>query len=801
MLKNYFKIALRNIRRQPVYSAINIAGLGVGMACCLLILTFVQSEYSVNSDFGNLDTLYRINSVWDGQEDDVRLISFSPLAQSLEDEFSGVATATRYTGIDADLRVGDTPFRSPVIIAGSSFFQLFDFNFIHGSRENALREPDTVVLTEAEAMKLFGRLDVVGEEIQFATWGGGANKPFFITGVIENPPYNSVTYFGKNENRVFIPFENVSDFFGDAAFDSDWSIYNTVTYAALQNDANARAIEQQLPALLDRNLPDALQGRVTLLLEPMRDVYLNDFNGGARRLTNLLFVLAVLIMGIACFNYINISTALAVSRAKEVGMRKVLGASHQQLIWQYLGESVLVCSLGMIIAIVLAKVGVAPFSGLVERAIDFELTSLYLWALAGVLVVLIGIIGGLYPAFYLAGAKPYKALKSLAGTGRKAHGIRRGLVVFQFTMAIALFISAVIVNQQATHIATQEVGFEKDQVLVVSSLPREWTPDGVQKLDVIKRAILDMPGVNHASVAWGPPGPRYTGVTWEVETATSSQPMAIPISQVDGDFLQVMDIDLVAGDFFDPLQSESEAAVVLNEAAVQALGFDQPVGEDIRVGNTSYHVIGVVADYHTAGLEQAIGPVALVDVQQVPLYREMLIRLPDQTLQGNTAVFLEALQETWTGIYPDVVFDYYFLDQQWHDLHQWIWRTKTISGIATLLAIFVACLGLFGVVSINVRHRTREIGVRKVIGAGIPALLKMLSLDFFKMILIAIMLAMPLAYFLMNNWLNRFANRVEMELLVFVGAGLMMIFIAGITMSIQSVRAALMNPVDALRQE
>ena len=571
MLKNYFKIALRNIRRQPVYSAINIVGLGVGMACCLLILIFVLNEYGVNRGFEEKESIYRINSVCHEQGDDVRLLSFSPLAAALKADFPGVEEAIRYTAIDADISVANTPFRSGVLIADPTFFDLFSFQFIVGNSSSALHSPDTVVITESEAIKLFGTTDAVGEVIQFSTWTGEGTKDFQVTGVIEEPAYNSITFIGQNENNIIIPFSNALDFFVGAAFDENWGIYNTVTYARLAQGTKPESIEAQLPGLLERNLPDALRGNVSLQMEALEDVYLNDFGGGARRLARLLLILAGLIMGIACFNYINVSTALAVSRAREVGMRKVLGASRVQLVRQYLGESILVCALGMMIALLLAWLGVDPFSGLVERVMNFDFLSGSLWLVVVGIVLVVGVIGGVYPALYLAAVRPSHSLKSLSRSGKASNQIRRTLVGIQFTIATALFISAVVVNQQAAHIAEQDVGFDKDQVLVVSSLPREWTDEGVGKLDVIKRVVQELPGIDQVSIAWGPPGPRHTGDTGDFYAEGATQPVPIPISHVDAGYLDVLGLELLEGTFFDPIQENGDPVVVLNEAAVRAL--------------------------------------------------------------------------------------------------------------------------------------------------------------------------------------------------------------------------------------
>ena len=799
MLKNYFKIAIRNLRRNPGYAALNLVGLSVGMACCVLIALFVKNEYGVNRHFNGADSIFRINSVWHEQGDAVRFLSFSPLAEAMKNEMSGVEDAFRYTGINADLRVDETPLRASVLIADQALFDLFDFRFLAGDRGSALREPGSVVLTESEAVRLFGTKDVLGKTLLISTWGGGGEKPFAVTGVMEDPPFNSVTYIGRNENTVFLPFSNANDFFSGAEFDTDWSVYNTVTYARLTETANPKEVEAQLPALVQERLPDALRGKVSLQLEPMRDVYLNDFGGAARRLARLLLLVAALIMGVACFNYVNLSTAMAVERSREVGMRKVLGASRLQLLGQYLGESVLACALGMALAIGMAQIGLQPFASLVERTLDMTGTTVGFWLILCGITLVVGIVGGMYPAFFLSGLQPVKSLKTLTQSGKTASSIRRGLVVLQFVIAIGLFIAAAVIDRQAAFIARQDVGFDRDQVLVVNTLPREWTSEGVQKLGVIKQAVLDIPGIENASIAWGPPGPRYTGISWEMTPAGGDpdQALAVPISQVDADFLNTVGIELASGAFFNPLRAEGDTAVVLNETAVRLLGLEDPIGHLLTTNDGTFRVIGIVKDYYTEGLERPIGPLALVDVRQNSIYRELLIRMPADRAQES----LQSIRSVWQEVYPQVPFDYYFLDEQWHELHRWIWRTQTISRLATTLAIFVACLGLLGIVSIGVGQRAREIGIRKAIGASVSALVGLLSFDFIRLVGLAFLLAAPLAYFAMNRWLEGFANRVDIGAAVFILGGVVVLGLAGLTVGGLAARAALANPVDVLRDE
>lgn len=797
MIKNYIKTAFRTLRRHPGYTAINLTGLAVGMAACLLMLLFVRNEHSVNRAFEKIDDLYRVNSIWHEQGDAERLVSFSPLAATLVSDFAGVEKAIRYTAIDADVLVDGEPSRISTLIAGTGFFSLFDFEFIAGDPLTALIAPNSAVLTDQEAVRLFGTTDAIGRTLQMVTWAGEGNKDFKVTGIIKHPAYNSVTYIGQDPQHLILPFSNAQDFFGDAQFDTDWSIYNTVTYVELAPDANAALLTEQFAPLLSERLPAELKEAVSLKLEPLRDVYLNENNGTVRELAGLLLFLAALILGVACFNFINIATAQAMTRGREVGMRRVLGARKGQLVSQYIGEA-LVLSLGaMLLAVFIAWLVLPSFNQLVERSLSFGFdhasTAL---AFLGI-VLLAGIAGGAYPAFYLSSLQPKNALKNLTQSGGLATRGRRFLVVGQFVVAIGLFISAVVIHRQADFIAHQDTGFDEEQILIISSLPREWTQEGVNKLDVIKERLNNLSEVVSTSIAWGPPGPRYTGMTGVFTANGLTAPQSIPVSQVDADFLATLNIELAAGRFFENDQVSGTPSIILNESAVRMFGWNDPVGQQITWNETAYTVQGVVKDYHTAGLEQEIGPIGLLDVRQSPLYREILVRL--SSMESGEA--LNRLKDTWTAVYPGTVFEYYFLDDQWSDLHRWIWQTQRIAGVATFLAILIACLGLLGLVSISVSNRTREIGIRKVLGASVTELTAMLVKDYLILVGIAFLITIPLIYLLMERWLEKFAISISMGPGLFIFVAIIMIILATIIVGVQSMNAALANPVDILKDE
>ncbi|MBX2818561.1 MAG: ABC transporter permease [Rhodothermaceae bacterium] len=800
MLRSYFLIAFRHLLKYKTYTSIRLLGIAGGMAFFLLIMLFVGHEYNVNRQFEAGDRLYRVQSIWHEQDNAERLLSFSPLAEALREDFSAVQNAMRYTAISADFIANETPFRSATVIADAQLFEMFDFEFAHGSREASLAQPYSAVLSEKEALRFFGRTDVIGEAIRIAGWDGDDVQDFQITGVFADPDYNSVSFIGRQPQDVILPFENATLFFEGSSFDTDWAIYNTVTYVELKEGREPHEVEEQLPELLAANLPPQFQDRVSLRLESLTSLHFNENEGAVGRLVKMLMLIAVLILAIACFNFVNISMSLATVRSKEVGLRKMLGAGKGQLVGQFFGESVLVSVIGMMLAFIIVYVVLPLFNGLIDRELSIGFDEPWLWATVGGTILLTALFSGGYPAVFLSSIKPIYAIKEVLRSGRMAMQVRRTLVVLQFVVAIGMIVGAVFISRQVSLIANKDVGFEKDQLFVVSSLPRTWTQEGVQQLEVIKREIKSLPGVQEASIAWGPPGPRYTGVSFEFrkEGEDVADALSIPLSHVDYDYESTIGIDLIAGQFFDARGAAPDSVVVLNETAVQALGLGpEPVGQHLFVGSTPFRITGVVSDYNTIGLEHQIGPLALVDVRQFPLYRELLIRVhPDEI-----ASVQQGIREVWPSIYPDVVLETYAVDEQWADLHQWITRTEYITRSAAGFSVFIALIGLLGLVSISIGQRTREIGVRKVLGANLAHLIRLLSKEYVVLILIAFSISVPLSYIAVEYWLENFVDRISLSPLPFALVGIVLLVGVLFMISMQTLRAARANPVDTLRQE
>ena len=795
MFKNYFKTAIRFLFKRKSYALLNILGLSLGLLCSMLILLYVLEEYSVNLQFSNAEQIYRVNTRW-ADDNQVRPLSMAPLANVLPETYPDIKNAARYTAIDITLSANNELFRESLVIGSPSLFEVFDFKFLYGEGAASLENPYSVVITETMAERFFGEQDVVGETIAINTWDEEGRKEFTVTGVINDPEYNSITNFNGSDYGIFVSFLNVNDFYADASFD-DWTNYNCLTYLKLTEDSDVAALTAQFSGFLQQYLPDGKQQKVSLELEPLTEIYLNEAGGAARELSKLLLVLAFLILLLAVINYVNFATSRASNRAKEVGIRKVIGAEHRQLMSQYIGESMIITALSMGISLIALLLLTDLFSAFSGRSISLDIYNpLFLGMIIG-LVFITGLSAGLYPAIVLSKFKPAQALKGKIAS-RSKFSLRKLLVVTQFTIAVALLSSVLIISKQVEFMTDQDPGFHKEQVVVISSLPREWNEEGVKKLDLIKSRIERIPGVESASIGWGPPG-RYTGISADFTPAGAASQSSInmPVSQVDADYLDVLDIHLLEGRFFRKEQDENESVVVINESAARALGWESIQGKQLKMGENTLNVIGLVEDYHVSSFHQSIPPLVLADVRQWPLYRDMSIRLTGEGISSS----MERIRETWEEIYPDIVFETYFLDQFWASQYEREEKVKQIAGMGSVLALLIAALGLLGLISVNVIQRSKEIGIRKVLGASVKQIVTLLTWDSIKPVLISLLIAIPLTWFFMNRWLQDFAYRVEIEANVFLLAGALITILAFLTTGWHSVKAAFMNPVDSLRNE
>ncbi|MDX1941652.1 MAG: ABC transporter permease [Saprospiraceae bacterium] len=815
MFQNYFKIAIRNLTKQKLYSIINISGLAVGLACAILILLWVQDELSYDSFHSDKDRIYRMNwdFSWNGSEG-VGPGTPPPLAAALQSEIIEIEEVTRiYPISQMVVRHEDRFFREDQIFAvDSTFFDFFDFELKTGDPKNSLIQPNSVLITEAIAKKYFGDASPVGKFITIGEdnegFWGKYSSTFQVTGILENPPHNSHFQFDILTSMPSHPIVK--------GFDWSWVWMQVVTYAKLKEGASVATVQAKIPAIVKKYAPAAFTrigfsfdelmengGRWNFLFQPLSTIYLDSGDTGNRlgpvgnrMYVSVFSVIAGFVLFLACINFMNLATARSANRAREVGVRKTLGSERKSLVRQFLVESVLYSFLALPIAMIITKLSLPAFNRLSGKTLElnpFEPWWLSVGLLALTLVV--GFVAGSYPSFYLSSFRPVQVLKGSIHTGGKSQRLRNALVVFQFTITIGLIASTLLVQQQMDYLRKADIGFDKEGVVIISN---ENHPLGNQA-ETFKEEIKSDARIVDATVSTGVP--PYSGfMDYYKAEGKEDELFELTSYTTDEDFLGTMGIELLDGRAFSKEFSEAKN-VILNESAVALFGWDNPIGKKIHYpGSGDFEVIGVIKDFNFNALYSAITPFALFhhDSKSYDISNSYIItRIKSNDVQQS----IQLLESQWKKFAPDHPFEYEFQDESFEQQYLAEQRLGRIFLIFSALTIFIACIGLLGLVAFAVEQRTKEIGIRKVLGASVPDLVALLSKDFTKWVIIANVLACPLAYYAMNQWLQNFAYRVDIQWWIFVAAGALALMVALLTVSFQAIRAAMANPVDSLKTE
>ncbi len=796
MFKSFVKIAVRNLLRHKGYSFINIAGLAVGITCCLLILLFVQDELSYDRYHEKAGRIYRL-MVENQAEGRVfnNALSSAPMVPALLRDYPEINSAVRFYPVDASVLVSHADkqfYEERFFYADAAVFEVFTFPFLKGDPQTALTEPNTVVLTEEMAHKFFGQEDPIDKIIRV-----NQESKYLVTGVIKNNPNNSHLRFD-----FLASFASLDNILGEAL--NSWTYNPFFSYLLLPQNYPVHELDNKIASLFDRNIGEQLQTlgwRLRPFLQPLTEVHLHPLGNeheaqGDMRSVYIFSAIALFILLIACINFMNLATARSEIRAREVGMRKVLGSRQRQLVAQFVGESILMAIMATFIAIVLIELILPSFNAIAHRelAVDYRSNWPFVAGLLG-LTLFVGVLAGSYPAFFLAAIQPLEVLKSRTGAGLRNFLSRKVLVVFQFSISIILIIGTLVVYRQLDFMRNKKLGFNQEQVVVVPIKNAAL----LSQRKTLKNALLQNSTISRVTFT-----SRYPGIgTWGTVARRQDRPEVqvtdMKVFLADFDYIETLGITLAAGrSFSQQMDADTTRDLVLNETAVRALGWtpEEAVGKTIDYfDNRNGTIVGVVKDFHFQTLHMGMQPLLLTLAPEGYGYAMMRIAAHDL---GRT---LDEIKRIWIGFAPEWPFDYLFLDDNFGKQYRAEQRMGKIFGAFGAIAIVIACLGLFGLASFTAGRRTREIGIRKVLGATASGIVHLLSREFVKLVLIANLLAWPVAYLIMNQWLQDFAYRVGINWWVFALAGGLALIIALLTVSTQAIKAALANPVEALRYE
>jgi putative ABC transport system permease protein len=806
MIKNYLKIALRNLWRNKAFTGINIFGLSIGIATCLLIVLFIQDELSYDRYNKKADQIVRVvfRGITGGQKIKEANV-MPPVAQTLMANFPEVKEATRLQRTGSQIiSYGNKSFKEDAFtFVDSNFFEVFTLPFIKGNAATALMQPNMIVITQAVAHKYFGNEDALGKVLNIK----GAPQGFKISGIIDKVPVNSHFHFD-----FFVSMENVPESRSTSFMTSGFN-----TYLVLQKGYDYKKLEAKLPMIVDKYIGGQLQqgmgmtieqfrkagNDIGLYLQPLTDIHLhsdytNDLEPeGDVRYVYIFGAIALFMLLIACINFMNLSTAGASKRAREVGIRKVLGSMKWGLVRQFLTESILLTAIAFILAMVLVYVTLPFFNSFSGKDLSFHLAAnAWVIPLMVLFVLVTGIFAGSYPAFFLSSFKPVKVLKGKFTSGRGSIGLRSGLVVFQFFISIILIVSTTIVYKQLGYIQNIKLGYDKEQVMI---LPETWLLGNNQQA-FYNKIVQDPRIVNVSISGYLPAGNSYGNNFFVYPGDNKDQLVKTLRYDIDYNYISTLGMQMAYGRNFSKDFGTDSSGIILNETTAKAMGWEyDALGKTISTGDkhgipTRYHVIGVVKDFHFKSLHELISPLVMILNNGAGT---MIIKVKTKDIAG----LLATLKKDWASFSPDGAMSYSFLDDRVNETYNTEHKMGLILGIFAALTIFIACLGLFGLVTFTAEQRTKEIGIRKVLGANVSGIVRLLSKDFLKLVFIAIIISTPLAWWVMNKWLQDFAYRIDISWWMFALAGVVAIGIALFTVSFQAIKAAIANPVESLRSE
>lgn len=781
MFINYLKIAVRNLLRHKVFSFLNIMGLTLGLTATILILLWVNDEVSYDRFHQDRHRIYSIYSVADWG---TNRNTPGPLAEAISQEIPEVAYACSMLGGGlSELFIVDGKYtkENGGQYISTDFFNLFNFPLLEGDPSTALARPNSIVISEKLARKYFNSTKVLGQAIQ--TEGLGTFK---ISGVMKQIPVNSSIQF-----EYAIPLEV---FTRHQAWLKEWGTTSPLTFVKLKEGASAAAVGEKI-----KNMPESKKPgtSIQLFLQPFSEQYLysnfkdGHVDGGRIEYVLLFCIIGLFILTIACINFMNLSTARSAKRAKEVGVRKVVGATRYTLIIQHLGEAIVMTCIAVVFSVVLVYLFLPTLNSFTNKNIRFDLLNPVVIAALLLLIFITGIVSGSYPAFFLSAQKPVTVLKdSRLKFNLFTILLRKGLVVFQFTLSIIFIIATLVVSHQMDYIQNKNLGLDRENLIMV---PMEG--DMSKNYEVFKTELLRSTAIQAVSQqAFSPIESGLSGeITWPGKSPddhTSVQVMAVGY-----DYLKTIKADLVQGRDFSKAFSEDSRGYVINESAARLFGKENPVGEQIEFWNGPGKIIGVVKDYHSRSLHEPIGPQILMFMPGSA--NQVVIR----TEPGRTTQALGEMEKAAKKINPKFPFEYKFLDEEFEKQYRSEQVVSQLSTYFALLTIFICCLGLFGLAAFTAEQRTKEISIRKVLGASVMGIMAMLSRDFIKLVLLAIVIATPLGLFVMNKWLENFAYQVDLSPWIFVMAGLAALLVAILSISVQALKAAFSNPVKSLRNE
>lgn len=801
MFKNYIKIALRHLRKHKLLSTVTLLCLVAGITFSMLIGVYVFQQYQVNKQLTNVSQQYLVKSDWKVKEMGLEITTVAPLVKAAKDEYPQlVKNYYRFNPVTNVVSAGDKHFQENIAIGDTSVINMYGFNLLHGNKQKAFTNNNSALVTKTLALKLFGKTDVLGETIAISNTTS-QKQNYIVSAVLDDMPFNTVNNLVDDKGySVFVPFEG-NGFFASQDYMNDWNNIYMIGMMELQPGKTAADLQQPFRQLLAKYTAPSIKDNLTVRLAALSSYHLTANNGAVAKMLQALGIIAGFILLMAIINFININIGTSSYRLKEIGLRKVFGSRRKQLCLQFVAESVIISFLAAIISVACYQLLLPLF----DKVLNASLIPVWRFSpamLTGLvlLVLVTGVIAGFYPALVLSAKNLTHAVKGKMDATKGGTLFRKSLLVTQFSLAIIVFICAIVVAQQVSYVFKRDLGYNKEHLMVISAFPKQWTPEGVRKMETIRQGLTQLPVVKEASVSFEVPDrlpPNTIGII--PEGSIASTPVLAAVSSVDEHFGATYQLQVKEGDFFDQSGTKSQE-MVINEAAQKALGFADPVGKRVSVagwGDAVFTIAGVIKNYNYSTMQQGIGPMAFMHTRDNTSYRYITVKLQTADLAAGIA----AVQKKWAELSPNTPFEYTFMDQRFKNIYQSELQLQKASAIATTLNLVIVLLGVFGVLSFTLARRLKEISLRKIVGANTRDIILLFVKEYAWLIVIANLIAWPVAYWASNKWLQQYVYRIEQNIYPYLLVGMAVTVLAVVLIILQCFKIANANPVKSLRTE
>jgi putative ABC transport system permease protein len=802
MLKNYFTIAVRHLLRHKFFSAINILCLAIGITFSLVIGIYVLGQYNINASLKNVNNQYIVKSNWKVKEMGLDITTFGPLPKILKEEYpSLVANYYRYSPVTNVVSAGDKYFKEDIAIGDTGFISMYGFPVLYGNRQHPFTDNNSAVITETMAMKLFGQKDVIDKTISILTTQNDSKQDYKVSAVLKDIPYNSVTNVVGDTYSVFVPTED-NRYYGGRDPSVGWNSGYEIGLVELQPGKSPKALEIPLKQILAKYTTENVQKNLSVELRPVKSYYLKDHEGAARKMTAILSLAALFILLMAVINFVNINIGTSSYRLKEIGLRKVFGGAKTQLIVQFITEAIILTIMAAVISLIAYQLLRPVFN----QVLNTQLVSVFRFSTGEILflfalVVITGFIAGAYPAFVMSSSKVINAVKGKIDSAKGGLFLRKTMLTVQFTLAIIVFICALTVSRQVSYVFSKDIGYNKEQLLVISAFPKRWDTVGVNRMINIKNALMQVPSVKDASLSFEIPDRKPPGSIDMQPVSGDGRTVIITSCGVDENYASTFGLKVLSGSCFAQSGSFIPNQIVLNESAIQALGLtvSSAVNRQIKVpsSGTILTVAGVINDFNYSSLQNQVEPLAFFHVKDATAYRYLSLKLSTTNIVQTVAY----IRDKWSEMSPGTPFEYTFMDEKFQSLYKSELQLKKAANIATILNLVIVFLGIFGVVAFTLTKRTKEIAVRKVLGADVRNIIILFIRDYAVLILLANLIAWPLTYIITNKWLQGYAYRVNQDIVPYLFVCFLIFITAFSMIAIQCFKAGAANPVKSLRTE